>query len=133
MIPKSLPRTGVDTRFRKKFMLQREAGTLAAAVVTFCLVVGLTGACAADSERVRVGLTHTPGAAALFIAAERYFAGQGLEARIEFLASDALVTKRVAAGELDIGLAELDAPFFDTAVKHSLVLFASEFSDQTGY
>jgi NitT/TauT family transport system substrate-binding protein len=106
---------------------------LSAAVVTFCLVVGSAGVCGADSERVRVGLTHTPGAAALFIAAERYFAGQGLEARIEFLASDALVTKRVAAGALDIGLAELDAPFFDTAATHRLVLFASQFSDQTGY
>src|SRR5262249_22150223 len=92
-----------------------------------------TSASPADSERVRVGLTHTPGAGALFIAAERYFAGQGLEARIEFLASDALVATRVASGELDIGLAELDAPFFDYAAKHRLVLFASEFSDQAGY
>jgi NitT/TauT family transport system substrate-binding protein len=106
---------------------------VAAAAVTFCLVVGSTGASTADSERVRVGLTHTPGAGALFIAAERYFAGQGLEARIEFLASDALVATRVASGELDIGLAELDAPFFGSAAKHRLMLFASEFSDQTGY
>jgi NitT/TauT family transport system substrate-binding protein len=106
---------------------------LAAAAVTVCLVVGSTSAYAADSERVRVGLTHTPGAGALFIAAERYFAGQGLEARIEFLPSDALVATRVASGELDIGLAELDGPFFDYAAKHRLMLFASEFSDQAGY
>jgi NitT/TauT family transport system substrate-binding protein len=103
---------------------------LAGAAVAFCLF-GWTGACAADS--VRVGLRPTPGAGPLFIAAERYFAGQGLEVRLEFLPSDAVVTTRVASGELDIGLAELDAPFFDYAVKHRLMLFASEFSDQAGY
>ena len=106
---------------------------LAAAAVAFGLVGGSTCVGAADSEWLRVGLTHTPGAGALFIAAQRYFAGQGLEARIEFLPSDALVAARVASGELDIGLAELDAPFFDHAARHRLTLFASEFSDQTGY
>jgi NitT/TauT family transport system substrate-binding protein len=106
---------------------------LAAAAIAFCTVVGLSSACAADSELLRVGLRHTPGAGALFIAAERFFAGQGLEARIEFLPSDKLVATRVASGDLDIGLAELDAPLFDYAAKHHLMLFASEFSDQTGY
>src|SRR5262249_8002457 len=63
----------------------RWAAWLAAAAVAFGLVGGSTCVGAADSERLRVGLTHTPGAGAFFIAAERYFAGQGLEARIEFL------------------------------------------------
>ena len=106
---------------------------LTAAVIMLCIFVCSISAYGADPERVRIGLRHSPGAGALFIAAERYFASQGLDARIEFLPSDALVAKGVASGELDIGLAELDAPLFGYAAKHRLMLFASEFSDQAGY
>src|SRR5215469_680955 len=106
---------------------------LTAAVVTFCIAVGPIGACAADSERIRVGVTRTPGAGPLFIAAEKYFASEGLDVRIEFLPSDMLVATGVASGELDIGLAELDGPLLGYAAKHRLVLFASAFSDQAGY
>ena len=80
---------------------KRSHAWLTAAVVTFCIAVGSTSACAADSERIRVGVTHTPGAGPLFIAAERYFASKGLDVRIEFLPSDMLVATRVASGELD--------------------------------
>jgi NitT/TauT family transport system substrate-binding protein len=111
----------------------RPGAWLIAAAVAVCLVVGSTSADASDLQRVRVGLRHTPGAGPLFIAAERYFAGQGLDARIEFLPSDTLVATRVASGDLDIGLAEFDAALFGYATKHQLVAFASEFSDQTGY
>jgi len=110
---------------------KRLDGRLAAALLALLIVIGSTGAYASDA--VRIGLRHTPGAGPLFIAAERYFADAGLEARLEFLPSDALVAARVASGDLDIGLAELDAPFFAYAAKNNLVLLASEFSDQTGY
>jgi NitT/TauT family transport system substrate-binding protein len=108
-------------------------GRITAAIIAVCIIVGSASASAADPERVRIGLRHTPGAGPLFIAAEKYFADQGLDARLEFLPSDADVATRVASGELDIGLAELDAPFFAYAAKHRLALLASEFSDQTGY
>ena len=102
--------------------------------MALAILAGSAGPCASDPERVRIGLTHTPGAGPLFIAAAgRYFADEGLDARLEFLASDALVEAGVASGDLDIGLAELDAPFFAYAARHRLVLLASEFSDQTGY
>jgi NitT/TauT family transport system substrate-binding protein len=110
---------------------KRSHAWLTAAVATFCIAIGSTSACAA--ERIRVGVRHTPGAGPLFIAAEKYFAREGLDVRIEFLPSDMLVAKRVASGELDIGLAELDGPFLGYAGKHRLVFFASEFSDQAGY
>src|SRR5262249_33166562 len=96
---------------------KRSGAWLTAAVVAFCIAVGSTSACAADSERIRVGVTHTPGAGPLFIAAERYFASEGLDVRIEFLPSDMLVATRVASGELDIGLAELDGPLLGYAAK----------------
>ena len=112
---------------------KRSGAWLTAAVVAFCIAVGSTSACAADSERIRVGVTHTPGAGPLFIAAERYFASEGLDVRIEFLPSDMLVATRVASGELDIGLAELDGPLLSYAAEHRLVFFASAFSDQAGY
>jgi NitT/TauT family transport system substrate-binding protein len=108
-------------------------GRLVAAVMAFCIVVGSTSVYASDRQRIRIGLTRTPGAGPLFIDAEKYFAGEGLEVGFEFLPSDALAAARVASGELDIGLAELNAPFFDYAAKHHLVFLASEFSDQTGY
>ena len=111
----------------------RRGGQLMAAAVAFCLLLGSTDTYAADPQQLRIGLTHTPGAGPLLIAAERYLADEGLDARLEFLPSDALVAAHVISGELDIGLAELDAPFFTAAAKHHLVLLASEFSDQTGY
>ena len=111
---------------------RRSDAWLTAAIVAFCIAVGSTSAFATDSERIRVGVRHTPGAGPLFIAAERYFASEGLDVRIEFLPSDMLVATRVASGELDIGLAELDGPLFGYAAKHRLVFFASEFSDH-GY
>ena len=76
---------------------------------------------------------HSPGAGALFIAADRYFKDAGVDARLEFLATDALVAAGVAAGRLDIGVGELDAPFFTYAATNGLVFLASAFSDQTGY
>lgn len=112
---------------------RRSDAWLTAAIVAFCIAVGSTSAFATDSERIRVGVRHTPGAGPLFIAAERYFASEGLDVRIEFVPSDMLVATRVASGELDIGLAELDGPLFGYAAKHRLVFFASEFSDQAGY
>jgi len=112
---------------------KRSGAWLTAAVVTFWIAVGWTDGCAADSERIRVGVRHTPGAGPLFVAAQSHFASEGLDVRIEFLASDMLVATRVASGELDIGLAELDGPLFGYAAKHRLVFFASGFSDQAGY
>src|SRR5262245_27989673 len=98
--------------------IKRSGVWLTAAVIAFCIALGLTSACAADSERIRVGVRHAPGAGPLFIAAEKYFASEGLDVRIEFVPSDMLVATRVAAGELDIGLAELDGPLFGYAAKH---------------
>src|SRR6185369_5915312 len=105
---------------------RKQSGTwLTTAVLTFWIAVCSTGACAADSERIRVGVRHTPGAGPLFIAAQKYFASEGLDVRIEFLASDMLVATRVSSGELDIGLAALDGPLFGYAAKNRLVFFAS--------
>ena len=104
---------------------------LVAALIALCLI--LASAPAGAAERLRVGLTRTPGAGPLLIAAKNYFADEGVDARLVFLPSDALVAKDVASGDLDIGLAELDAAFFAVAAAQHLVLLASAFSDQAGY
>src|SRR5215469_1487428 len=101
---------------------------LVAALIALCLI--LASAPAGAAERLRVGLTRTPGAGPLLIAAKNYFADEGVDARLVFLPSDALVAKDVASGDLDIGLAELDAAFFAVAAAQHLVLLASAFSDQ---
>jgi NitT/TauT family transport system substrate-binding protein len=107
---------------------------LAAVLFGLCSFVVAAGANAAEKSRLILGLTHDAGAGPLLIAAaNHYFSEEGVEVELRFLASDALVTKGLASGTLDLGLAELDAPFFAAAGKDQLKLLASAFSDQAGY
>lgn len=91
-------------------------------------------AAAAELLPIRVGLVSTAESGPLYIAAANgYFREEGLDAQLKFLDSDAAVRSAVAAGEVDVGAAELSASFFAYAAKHRFKFVASEVSDQPGY
>lgn len=93
------------------------------------LVASSMRADAAELLSVRIGLARTAEAGPLYIAvANGYFRDEGLDARLKFFDSDALVPA-AAAGQVDIGVTSLNASFFGYAAKHGLKLIASEVSD----
>jgi len=119
---------------------RRKRGKLAglpSLVPLFALVLGLAGAAraaAAALDAVRIGIVRSPAAAVMLIAAEQgYFRDAGLEARIEFLPSEASIAEAVATRKLDIGAATLTGSFFKYAYRHGLKLIAPETADHTGF
>ena len=89
---------------------------------------------AADLKPIRIGVTHDARSSPLFIAAANgYFTQQGLKAEIDFFDTDAAIAEAAAAGRIEIGTADLAAPFFAAAIQHKFKLIAAQTSDQTGF
>lgn len=102
------------------------------ALVVLC-AFGVSFAASA-SEPVRIGLVRSAGAAPLYIAVSSAgFAAEGLEPQLKFFQTGEEVSKAMAAGQLDVGLANLSAPFYASAAARGFKLIASLASDQTGF
>ncbi len=97
-------------------------------------VMGVGSAEAADETPVRIGITHNARSGPIFVDEVRgYFAKNGLAAEIRYFDSDAAITDAVADGQIDIGTADLSAPFLAAAAQHRLKIIASASSDETGF
>lgn len=111
----------------------KSAGLAALVLAWFCAAAAGVGATTA-SQPISIGLVHSTASAPVYIGiANRYFAGEGRDAKLEFFATDRLVQKAVAEGKVDFGLTNLTASFFDYAAEHRLKIIASQVSDQTGF
>jgi NitT/TauT family transport system substrate-binding protein len=101
-------------------------------VILFCS--GLQLAAAGDLEPARIGLTREASVAPVLIAVGAgYFKAEGLDPQVTFFPSDTSVSAAVASGKVDIGMAGLSAVFYSYSASHSLKIFASRSSDQTGF
>ncbi|HKW53119.1 MAG TPA: ABC transporter substrate-binding protein [Stellaceae bacterium] len=96
----------------------------------------VAGPCAeaADLLPVRVGVTRGIDSGPLYIAAANvYFRDEGLDAQLKFFDTETALAAAVAAGQVDIGAAGLNASFFAAAARHDFKFLASQISDQAGY
>jgi NitT/TauT family transport system substrate-binding protein len=85
-------------------------------------------------EPVRIGLVRSASAAPLYIAvAAGHFKDEAVDPQLRFFATDEAVSQAAAAGQLDLGLVNLSAPFYATAAARGFKLIASQASDQTGF
>ncbi|ACK49462.1 NMT1/THI5 like domain protein [Methylocella silvestris BL2] len=105
-----------------------------AQISAFCALGFSPSRGAAAVPKITVALVRSAGSGPLFIAAAKgYFADEGLDAELRFVASDDDARAAVAAGEAAFGVSQLTASFFSYAVDQRLTLIASQFSDQAGF
>ena len=101
---------------------------------SLCLLTMSVACSAVARQPVRIALVRSVASAPLYIAIQNgAFAAESLDARLDFVASDALATAAVANGDDDIAMTNLTPAFFNYAAMHRLKLLASQVSEQTGF
>ncbi len=88
----------------------------------------------AAAETIKVGLLKVSVSGPMMIAQEKgYFAKEGLSADLVFFDAATVVSEGIRAGDLDFGIAAVNAGFFNTAGQGAMRIIAGDGDESPGF